>query len=189
MKRIVKLTEQDLYRIVKRVISEQERTQPQAGAQTTTQPQAGAQTSAFIDGVTRNYNNHELFNKYIGLGGINTSREAINMLLSDGDPRAKNYLINVADAERDKGYIGLASNFMSMIEAFLEITWKKKIDLTTQNESIFPTLLKNLLKNTDYFETYKTLTTKFDERAILTASDLKNIYNKLKEYQRTFRFS
>ncbi len=186
MKRVVKLTEQDLYRIVKRVIKEQgTTTQPPAGAQTTTQSQAGAQTSAFIDGVTRNANNNELLNKYIGLGGITTGREAIDMLLSDGDPRAKNYLINQADIERKEQKTGLASKFKGMITAFLQKTWEKKVDLTTKNESIFPTLLKD----TDYFETYKTLTTKFDGKEILTASDLKNIYNKLKEYQRTFRFS
>lgn len=174
MKRVVKLTEQDLYRIVKRVIKEQSSTTPPQAAATTQQP-----TSAFVQGVTRNANSTELMTNYNSLGGLQTGREVINYLLPEGN--TKKMFIAKADQERDSGKPGIATNFLTMIRSFLEYTWKGKVDLNKYKANVlFPSALKNN-------ETYKLLVSK-ESPVKLQPQDWENIYNKLKEYQQSFRF-
>jgi len=168
MKRVVKLTEQDLYRIVKRVIAEQEGNQQQASAQ---KPQ-----SEWAKKISPVINNEGLKNKYASLNGLQTGREMIENLLPNST--AKKMFLEMADEETKKGIIGLPTNFFKMIRKFLDYTWDAKVDLTKFNNVIFGVPLKN-------DRTYELLISK--ESPVII--DWKGILDNLRKHQIDFKVS
>jgi hypothetical protein len=168
MKRVVKLTEQDLYRIVKRVIAEQEE-------QASAQPSNNWPTK-----ISPVINNEGLKNKYASLDGLQTGKQMIEKLLPDGS-NAKKMFLAKADEEAKQGVAGLSTNFFKMMRTFLEYTWKGKVDLTKYDNKIFGFGLKN-------DPTYQLLLSK-ESPVKMSTADWDGILNFLRQYQKDFRVS